>query len=292
MADARAARRSALALVLALTVAAAAVTARGVRPETGSARAASAASSTFLGPELGRAANAVNPAPLVCIDPGHSLSKPSIVVTVPEVDERGRLRDSELREVDINLDIAREVARRLGERFGADAVVMTWGETDNQPRGWNALRGPLGDEKTDVMARGAFCTGRGARAIVSIHTNSFGDSPNGMLTGYRDANDRALALAVHAAIRDAVAVDPAGRPLRDFSDYGLDQGEWFLALGVDDRRDVPTVILEPVMMSDADEARRLLPTVAEAPRGRRAQIAGVAAQALGDWIESALLVER
>jgi N-acetylmuramoyl-L-alanine amidase len=302
MRGARSVRRAPRPALIFVGFAVLAVTALGLRTVAAPARSDAApgittpgvAASGIAAPGAAGAVTSLagaTPRPLVCVDPGHSLSNPSIVVTVPVAGRDGIMRDVELREVDINLDIARELARRLRAHFGAGAVAMTWGEVDNLPRGWNVLRGPAGDDKADVMARGAFCADQGARAIVSIHTNSYEDEPNGALTGYRDANDRALALAVHGSMYHALSFDPLGVPVPDFTDYGLDHGEWFIALGVDDR-DVPVVILEPVMMSDTDEARRLVPTIAEAPAGRRAQIARVEADALGAWIQSTLLTER
>lgn len=244
----------------------------------------------FAGAEVGHAAAAAEPGPLMCVDPGHSLTQPGMVVSVP-VSEAGRpVQEHELREVDINLDVAREVTRRLRARFGDQAIVMTWGEADGRSRSWDALRGPAGDEKPDVIARGAFCVAERARSVVSVHTNWFGDAPNGTFTGFRDENDRALAAAVHFTILDAMRVI-ADAPDDPFIDYGLEQGEWQLTLGFGDR-DVPAVILEPVLMSNPDEARRLVPTIAAAPDGRRAQIAAVEAAALGDWIASTLLDGR
>ncbi|MDA0366655.1 MAG: N-acetylmuramoyl-L-alanine amidase [Chloroflexi bacterium] len=245
----------------------------------------------FAGAELGHAATSVRQAPLICVDPGHSESAPGMIVTVTTVDAVGAARERRLREVDINLDVARDVVRRLRARFGNDAVVMTWGEADGRGRAWEALRGPTGDDKLDLMMRGAFCVREGAQSVVSVHTNWFGDAPNGIYVGYRDAEDRVLAEAIHSVLFDAMAVDPAGEPVAGYIDYGLDPGDWFLMLGFGSR-DVPAVILEPVMMSNADEARRLLPVIAEAPDGRRAQIARVEAQAIGDWIAATLLRER
>lgn len=292
MARARVTRRARLLVIAPIAALVIAATAANL-PDAHTGAAGSgdiAAARAFSGPETGRAAVA-GPDPLMCIDPGHSLSTPGMAVTVSTFDADGRAREVELREVDVNIDVAREVVLRLRERFGDEAVVMTWGEADNRARAWNALRGPDGDEKPDVMARGTFCVAQGARSIASLHTNWFDDEPNGTLTGYRDENDRALAEAIHARIRDAVAVTPAGRPVPDLIDYGLDQGDWFVTLALGDR-DVPAVIIEPVMTSDPDEARRLLPSIAEAPSGRRAQIAAVEAEALGDWIASTLLGER
>lgn len=280
-----------LAVIATVAVIAVVVTGFDVPDARTEAKAEPLLAPAFAGLELGRAASGVASAPLICIDPGHSDSIPGMIVTVTTVDVAGVAHERRLREVDINLDVAREVARRLRVRFGDAAVVMTWGEADGRARAWDALSGPTGDARLDLMMRGAFCARHGARSVASLHTNWYADEPNGLYIGYRDAEDRALAEAIHASLFAAMAVDPAGAPIGEYIDYGLDSGDWFLMLGFGNR-DVPAVILEPVMMSNADEARRLLPTIADAPDGRRAQIARIEARALGDWIASTLLAAR
>lgn len=284
-------RRGAHLALIATVLAFAAATAFDVPNAHTEAKAEPVPAAAFSGRDLGQAASALPSAPLICIDPGHSDSSPGMVVTVTTIDAAGVPHERRLREVDINLDVARDVARRLRARFGDDAVVTTWGEADGRARAWNALLGPDGDERLDLMMRGAFCGRVGARALVSLHTNWFGDAPNGLYIGYRDEDDRALAEAMHPVLLAAMAIDATGAPLREFIDYGLDPGDWFVLLGLGDHA-VPAVILEPVMMSNPEEARRLLPSIADAPDGRRAQIANVEALALGNWIASALAGER
>jgi N-acetylmuramoyl-L-alanine amidase len=56
-----------------------------------------------------------------------------------------------------------------------------------------------------------------------------------------------------------------------FRDYGINVDEWYIPKNTT----MPAVILEPVFLSNGDEAKALKPTIAEAPGGRRSQIAQV-----------------
>lgn len=229
-------------------------------------------------------ATLVAPGVTICIDPGHSLSDASIENTVT-IDGR----EVTVVEGELNLDIATEVVARLRERFaGSDPVVrviMTWGELDGLYRDWAALSGPLGDEEPLVQARGRWCVQQGAAAVFSLHINGGQPGANGTLTGFRDDDDRALADLVHGPILEALATGPGGGGVRPFLDYGIDPGDWWISEGADG---IPAVILEPVMMTHDDEARRLAPSIAEAPAGRRAQIAQIEAEVIAGYIERLL----
>ena len=67
--------------------------------------------------------------------------------------------------------------------------------------------------------------------------------------------------------------------------YGIDPGDWWISEGAEG---IPAVILEPVMMTHDDEARRLAPSIAEAPAGRRAQIAEIEVEVIAGYIERLL----
>lgn len=229
-------------------------------------------------------ATLVVPGVTICVDPGHSLSDPSIENTVT-IDGR----EVTIIEAELNLDIATEVVARLRERFARSEpgvnFIMTWGELDGLYRDWDALSGPLLDEELLVQARGRWCVQQGAAAIFSLHINGGQQGANGTLTGFRDDDDRALAELVHGPILEALATAPGGERVRPFSDYGIDPGDWWISEGADG---IPAVIIEPVMMTHDDEARRLVPSIADAPEGRRAQIAEIEAEVIAAYIERLL----
>ena len=226
----------------------------------------------------------------ICIDVGHGLQEPNITVPVT-VGSGPTTRTVMLTEVEINLDVATRVAALLRERYRtADppvTIVMTWGEIDGLDRPWDPLIGPESDAEVVVQSRGAFCVAQRADVVVSMHTNA-GSRLNGTLTGYRDDNDRELAAVVHPMILEQLGADPSGTPLDGFVSFGLDPGDWWISEGAA-APDLPVVILEPVMMTIADEARRLLPTIEEQPAGRRAQIANIEAKAIAAYVDAYLL---
>jgi N-acetylmuramoyl-L-alanine amidase len=224
---------------------------------------------------------------VVCLDPGHSLLAGGAVVEVTE--GRGRnAQTTTLTEAEINLDVALAVASELEARFAGEpvSVLLTWGRDDgNTGRAWSATEGPASDDRTAVEARGAFCEANGATVVVSLHTNGANLPFNGTLTGYRDADDLELAAPAHDSIYAALANEPGGKRIGGFRDFGLDQGDWWISLGAPNS---VVAIFEPVLMTNDKEAARLLPSITEAPAGRRAQIAAAEAAAIATYVEGLL----
>ena len=107
--------------------------------------------------------------------------------------------------------------------------------------------------------------------MFSVHHNALPGPGNGLTTLFRDPGfgqkdqDRAVAEVVHATMWDAL--NP-GKQSRGFVDFGLLRGDWAVARGA---LDIPTIIFEPVVISDPDEALRLAPSIAQAG-ARRLQI--------------------
>jgi N-acetylmuramoyl-L-alanine amidase len=224
---------------------------------------------------------------VVCLDPGHSLLAGGAVVEVTE--GRGRnAQTTTLTEAEINLDVALAVASELEARFAGEPVnvLLTWGRDDgNTGRAWSATEGPASDDRAAVEARGAFCEANGATVVVSLHTNGANLPFNGTLTGYRDADDLELAAPAHDSIYAALANEPGGKRIGGFRDFGLDQGDWWISLGAPNS---VVAIFEPVLMTNDKEAARLLPSITEAPAGRRAQIAAAEAAAIATYVEGLL----
>ncbi|HJN93743.1 MAG TPA: hypothetical protein QGF05_13605, partial [Dehalococcoidia bacterium] len=117
----------------------------------------------------------------------------------------------------------------------------------------------------------ALCVESGAMAMFSVHPDSLPSGGNGLTTLFRDPGfgqkdaDRAIAEVVHAAMWDVLQ---PGKRSRGFVDFGLFRGNWGVARGA---IGIPTVILEPVVISDPPEALRLAPSVTQAG-ARRLQI--------------------
>lgn len=214
------------------------------------------------------------PAYRVCLDPGHEPA--GDVGAVTQASFPGG--EYELREVDLNLDVAHAVRRRLLELN--IEVVMTW---DGAGLGWPETGAPdlppaetlspdpETSDRLGLKAHGVACVAAGAEVMFSVHHNALPGPGNGLATLYRDPGfgqkdqDRAVAQVVHAAMRDAL--NP-GKRSRGFVDFGLLRGNWAVARGA---IDIPAVIFEPVVINDPQEALRLAPTIAQAG-ARRLQI--------------------
>ena len=127
---------------------------------------------------------------------------------------------------------------------------------------------------------------QGARLVVSLHTNGLvdGDGLNGTLTGFHDADDRALAEALHWPLLDAMRRAPAGWQISSFVDFGLDPGRWWISLGAPRSA---VAVVEPVFMTAPAEAERLLPSIAEGG-ARRLQIAAAEADAIAAYVDERL----
>ena len=162
----------------------------------------------------------------VCLDPGHGGFDP------------GAVNDAyDLRETEINLDVAFGLQSLL-EGAGAQ-VVLT--RTDD-------------DTYLENYDRYTFCNAETATILVSIHTNSvvYPEWDGAMALYFRPhEDDKQLAGAIYEVMYpflQETAPDPAA-----FRSFGLD---WF-ASGVLLRSDMPAAMMEPLFMSNPDEAALL-----------------------------------
>jgi PKD repeat protein/N-acetylmuramoyl-L-alanine amidase len=218
----------------------------------------------------------------VCLDPGHTLDRdPGAVARASFGADK-----FELREVDINLDVAHALRDVLTAR--GLTVVMTW---DGAGAGWPQVGAPddapapviSSDPKAHdpegLEARGRRCVNAGADAMFSVHHNALEEPGDGLVTLFRDPGsgqrdrDRAVANAVHETMWEALG---RSKPARPFTDFGLFFEDWGVARGA---IGIPTVILEPVVMTDPHEARLLTPTTAQGG-ARRQRIVQAEASAI------------
>lgn len=218
----------------------------------------------------------------VCLDPGHEPSGDVGAVATAQF-PNGTF---ELREVDLNLDVAHEVRRRL-IGLGIE-VVMTW---DGAGLGWPDVaaadlppRPTITDDpeladRLGLEARGAICVEAGAMAMFSVHHNALPGPGNGLITLFRDPGfgqkdaDRAVAEVVHATMWNVLH---PGKRSQGFVDFGLFRGDWGVARGA---AGIPAVIFEPVVISDPREALRLAPSI-EQEGARRLQIVQAEVEAI------------
>ncbi len=190
---------------------------------------------------IGSATSAADPT-LVCIDPGHGGSAP------------GAVNDG-LIEADINLDVSLALAARLFVGAGIDSTLT---RTDNSPK--------------SARDRYEFCNDALADLFVGLHTNSVADSTiDGSLTIYFHNDDKVLARDLQDAT--LARLRPTSPRPGSFIDFGLKKD----ALGVVLKTDMPGAVVEPVFMSNTEEAALLTQTVFQCPNPadpecRRAQI--------------------
>ena len=179
---------------------------------------------------------------LVCIDPGHGGSAP------------GAVNDG-LIEAKINLDVSLALAARLA----GDGIDSTLTRTDD-------------DSTKSARDRYEFCNDALADLFIGVHTNSVADSTiDGSLTIYFHNDDKVLARDLQDAM--LARLGPTSPDPASFIDFGLKKD----ALGVILKTDMPGAVVEPVFMSNTEEATRLAQTVAECsdpenPQCRRVQI--------------------
>jgi N-acetylmuramoyl-L-alanine amidase len=161
----------------------------------------------------------------ICLDPGHGGSDPGAVNEAYD-----------LHEAEINLDIAFYL-QTLFEGEGA-AVAMTRTE----------------DVDKSNRDRYTYCNNVGADLLISVHTNSSTDPAiDGAMQLYFHSQDEVLVRAIHRVLYPALKADVPGT----FTDFGLEK----FASGVLLKSDMPSVIVEPVLMSNAWEAEQLLTTI-------------------------------
>jgi N-acetylmuramoyl-L-alanine amidase len=179
---------------------------------------------------------------VICIDPGHGGTEAGAVYH-----KRGRPGSRwTLYEKDINLDVAKALQGLL-VRDGA-TVVMTRED----------------DSSVSLERRVEICNAAAADITVSVHTNSTNSSRwDGSMTLVAKDDDWPLAEAIHPVMYEGLEENWEGR----FTDYGIREGVWYIPLNTS----MPAVILEPVFMSNHDEAAALH----EEHSSRRAQIVQV-----------------
>lgn len=182
----------------------------------------------------------------VVLDPGHGGDDPGAINEAAGLVER-----------DLTLDIARRAATMLED----DGYAVALTRNDNTTGYANTPRGVIAND----------C---GAFAYVSIHLNSFGEpDPNYALTLWGvEAKDAAFAAAMQAALVSHL------RPGTGLGDSGLDQLE---NGGLLTAR-MPAVMVEPVFLSNPDEAARL----ADPSGARRQAIAAAVADGVDVWLRS------
>jgi len=184
---------------------------------------------------------------VICIAPGHGGDETGAVYH-----KRGRPEDRwTLYEKEINLDVAQALQGLL---VGDGAtVVMT--RQDN-------------DSDVSLAERVEICNKAETDITVSVHTNSTRSSRwDGSMTLVAKDDDWLLAEAIHPVMYEGLKENWEGL----FTDYGIREDVWLLPLNTD----MPTVILEPVFMSNHDEAAALREE-ASIDGSRRAQIVEVA----------------
>jgi len=206
---------------------------------------------------------------VICIDPGHGGTEAGAVYQ-----KRGRPEDRwTLYEKEINLDVAKALQLRL-EVDGA-TVVMTRTE-DIDVVVYDPKPGTI--DRVDIC-NGDNDTGGPADITVSVHTNStYSPRWDGSLTLVANENDWELARVIRPIMYQGLKENWEGL----FTDYGINEDVWYIPLHTIN----PAVILEPVFMSNHDEAEALKPTIEDAPDGRRAQIVEVAYEGIVAYFES------
>lgn len=157
----------------------------------------------------------------ICLDPGHGGSDPGAV-------------NGALHEADINLDVA----------YGLQALLKTDGAVVVMTR--------TDDSSKSNYDRYTFCNKEQATILVSIHTNSVSDpTRDGSLALYFKKVDVPLAQAIYDVMWPYLR-DRAPSPA-NFTGFGLTN----YASGVLLKSDMPAAMMEPLFMSNLDEAQLL-----------------------------------
>ena len=114
------------------------------------------------------------------------------------------------------------------------------------------------DSTVSLGRRVEICNDSLADITVSLHTNSTRSSRwDGSMTLMNKGQDRPLAEVIHSTMYNGLKENWDGR----FTDYGINVDAWYIPKNTS----MPAVILEPVFLSNRDEAEALKPTIAEAP---------------------------
>jgi N-acetylmuramoyl-L-alanine amidase len=165
----------------------------------------------------------------VCLDPGHGGLDPGAVND-----------DFKLKESEINLDVSEALAALLAAD-GAD-VVMT--RTD--------------DSYLENRDRYTFCNSERATILVSVHTNSTTDPTwDGSMGLYFNPDDKILAQAIHEVMYPSLEATAPESVV--FQDIGLSR----FSSGVLMKSDMPAAMMEPLFMSNPDEADLLQESISD-----------------------------
>jgi len=205
-------------------------------------------------------AQSTEPSPVegkvICIDPGHGGDETGAVYH-----KRGSPESRwTLEEKEINLDVAKAL-RGLLVRDGA-TVVMT----------------RKTDKDVSLADRVNICNGKAADITVSVHTNStYSPRWDGSLTLVAKDDDWPLAKVIRPIMYEGLKENWEGL----FTDYGIREDVWYIPLNTT----MPAVILEPVFMSNHDEAVALRQE-AGIDGSRRAQIVQVAYDGIVAYFEA------
>jgi N-acetylmuramoyl-L-alanine amidase len=227
------------------------------------------ASLFVLTPASAQAPDSAVAGKVICIDPGHGGAEAGAVY-----DKRGRPEDRwTLYEKEINLDVAQALRGLL---VGDGATVVMTRTKDIDVVVYDPKPGTI--DRVDIC-NGDIPEGVLADITVSVHTNStYSARWDGSMTLVAKDSDWSLAEVIHPIMYQGLKENWEGL----FTDYGVRQDVWTIPLYTD----MPAVILEPVFMSNHDEAEALKPTIEDAPDGRRAQIAQVAYEGIVAYFES------
>ena len=169
----------------------------------------------------------------ICVDPGHGGSDPGAINN-----------EYNLSESIINLDVSYGL-KWLLENNGAE-VVLT--RTD--------------DSYKDNNDRYTFCNSEETTILISIHTNSVVDPTwDGAMALYfhPDDDDRVLAQSIYDVMYPMLKATAPDPDL--FLPFGLD---WF-ASGVLLKSNMPAAMMEPLFMSNPEEAELLVQNIYDDP---------------------------
>lgn len=183
----------------------------------------------------------------VVLDPGHGGEDPGAINQAAGLVEK---------------ELTLEISRRTAEMLRAEGVTAALTRDGDRTIAANS-------------PRGAVANACGAAVYVSVHLNSVADpAPNYVLTLWGvEEKDRAFAAAMQAAMAREL------RPGTNLGDIGLDQLE---NGGLLTAR-APAALVEPLFLSNPEEARRL----ADPSGRRREQIARAIAAGVVAWLRPA-----
>jgi N-acetylmuramoyl-L-alanine amidase len=124
------------------------------------------------------------------------------------------------------------------------------------------------DHYLSPQERAQICNSYNPDIAVSIHTNrTYSPRWDGSITLVRDGINMPMADMVHPIMYSGLKTDWDGR----FTVNDINQEEWIFPK----HSAAPAVILEPVFLSNRDEAAALRATLSQDPDGQRAQIVQV-----------------